>query len=127
MDTTYLLCSDSTSGNLVQQFWIIVPKCIASFFFGTGNQTCNLELANLYPNPTSHPLFLKTRSLYVVQVDLKLVAILLPPPPECWDYRSGPPCPAASLLRIKKRYNNSKLIGDKSNCKNSTGQNSARP
>uniref|UniRef100_A0A8C2W1C8 ABI gene family member 3 n=1 Tax=Chinchilla lanigera TaxID=34839 RepID=A0A8C2W1C8_CHILA len=28
------------------------------------------------------------------QVGLELVAILLPQPPECWDYRCAPPCPA---------------------------------
>jgi hypothetical protein len=34
--------------------------------------------------------FLKTRAHYIAQVGLKL-AILLPQPPECWDYRCAPP------------------------------------
>jgi hypothetical protein len=34
----------------------------------------------------------KTGSHYVVQTDLKL-KILLPQPPECWDYRCAPPHP----------------------------------
>lgn len=38
---------------------------------------------------------------YVDQPGLQFVVILLPLPPEWWDYRHGPPHPAIYLLNVK--------------------------
>jgi hypothetical protein len=45
-----------------------------------------------HPNCTMG-LFLLRQSCFVAQISLEL-AIFLPQPPECWDYRCAPPCPA---------------------------------
>jgi hypothetical protein len=43
--------------------------------------------------------FLETGSHYVTQAGLRL-KILLPQPPQCWDYKCVPPCPASILFLI---------------------------
>jgi hypothetical protein len=44
-------------------------------------------------------LFFDTESCFVAQDGLKLT-VILPQPPECWDYRCITPCPAFSWLYI---------------------------
>lgn len=57
--------------------------------------------------PSSLPSFLPSAFsfnkdlLYIAQADFQLT-ILLPQPPECWDSRPGPPCPALETLSFRR-------------------------
>ncbi|EHB16646.1 hypothetical protein GW7_09125, partial [Heterocephalus glaber] len=42
------------------------------------------------PPHSANITYCRSRSHCVVQAGLKLVAISLPQPPECWDYRYAP-------------------------------------
>jgi hypothetical protein len=51
-----------------------------------------------------HFLFFETEYPHTAQTDFKL-AILLPQPPKCWDYRLTPPHPALNAFLIYDIFN----------------------
>jgi hypothetical protein len=53
-----------------------------------------------YTNYISIKVFFETGSHYVSQAGLELT-VLLPQPPECWDYRCAPPCLVAKKTQTK--------------------------
>jgi hypothetical protein len=56
---------------------------------------------------TSGPInFFEINFHYVAQADLFKLRILLPSPPECWDYRCGTLCPTPRKNKLKYWYLN---------------------
>jgi hypothetical protein len=58
----------------------------------------------------------ETGSHYIAQAGLEL-SILLPQPPECWDYRHVPP----PLAEIIKNYKTKSACSSETGCSNAVG------